>query len=186
MELATTSDQERRVVVLLSDGAEFGGASDATREAARLAAQEFGVPVYPIGLGYGIDRTYLQELAEASGARFFESPQPSELTAVYDDIAQILSTQYVITLESNQPGDGNIYNLPLAVETDQGTLTGEIEFRAAINEPLITVPDDLPTEPITEATSFTVQVQADDGITDATLTVGGEETSGQRAERRHC
>lgn len=80
---AAAGSLSRRVVILLSDGAEFGGASVNPRGAALEAAVARGVPVYTIGLGFGTDRTYLQELAAGTNARFYESPTPDELATIY-------------------------------------------------------------------------------------------------------
>ncbi|NJM85514.1 MAG: VWA domain-containing protein, partial [Leptolyngbyaceae cyanobacterium RM2_2_21] len=56
VEIAARAPNPRRVVVLLSDGAEFGGISRAARGGALELAEIRGVPVYTIGLGFGIDQ----------------------------------------------------------------------------------------------------------------------------------
>ncbi|MEL6268912.1 MAG: vWA domain-containing protein, partial [Chloroflexota bacterium] len=172
VQTALDAPQSRRVVVLLSDGAEFGGLSAAERDAARLFADENDIPVYTIGLGYGLDRTFLTELSNTTGTSFFESPEPDELGAIYDDIAFILNTQYIIEIESDVPADGNAQSLDLEVTTPDGVITETVEFTPPVNVPFISQPD-LPDAPITEPTTITVDIAADDPLTSVTADVGG-------------
>src|SRR5690606_33451533 len=118
---AADSGNNRRAVILLSDGAEYGGISSAPRGAALEEALERGVPVYTIGLGYGFDRTYLQSLAQGTLAQFSESPTPEELLAIYNNLAATLRSQYVVTLNVDIPADGTTYPLEVQVTTDAGT-----------------------------------------------------------------
>jgi len=170
---AADSGNTRRAVVLLSDGAEFGGVSRAPREAALDEALTRGVPVYTIGLGYGFDRTYLQALAEGTLAQFNESPTPEELLAIYSSLAATLRSQYVITLTVDIPADGATYPLELQVTTDAGTATATADLRAPIPVPIVSLPD-LPTTPISEPTDITAQVTADDDIGAAEFLVDGQ------------
>lgn len=110
----------RRVVIMLSDGAEFeDGRSDAPRGAALEEAEARGVPFYTIGLGFGTDRSYLQSLANGTNARFAETPSPEELTRIYSDLAALLRSQYVITLNVPVAADGTEYALGLEAQTDR-------------------------------------------------------------------
>ncbi|NOG48398.1 MAG: VWA domain-containing protein [Chloroflexi bacterium] len=68
IELAAQAPFPRRTMILLSDGAEYGGASVNPREAGPDLSPVRGVPVYTIGLGFGTDRSYLEALAESSSA----------------------------------------------------------------------------------------------------------------------
>jgi VWFA-related protein len=162
VQLAAEAPVPRRAVVLLSDGAEYGGESAVGRGAALEEAVVRGVPVYTIGLGYGTDRTYLQELAYGTNARYYESPAPDQLVPIYSEIATILRSQYVITLNLDVPADGTTYTLGLQVTTDGGTSTADAALRTPIPVPIIDLP--LPTEPITAPTTITANVRADDDI----------------------
>jgi len=113
------SDQSpisRRVVVLLSDGAEYGELSQVERGAAVAEAQRIGVPVYTIGLGYGTDRDYLIELASGTGGQYYESPDPTQLQAIYDEIARILTVQYEICVDTDLLPDGRLVSGELIVQ----------------------------------------------------------------------
>ncbi|GAB4516671.1 MAG: hypothetical protein OHK0046_22400 [Anaerolineae bacterium] len=174
VDLAANSGNPRRAVILLSDGAEFGGVSDAARGAAIEEATIRGVPVYTIGLGFGIDRTYLQELSAATNARNYESPTPEELPQIYAEIANLLRTQYVITLEMDVPADGTEYELTLQAETDQGvTNEATATVRAPIPVPLVDL-DGIPAD-ITEVTEVTINVLADDALTSVTAQIDESE-----------
>jgi VWFA-related protein len=171
--LAAQSPTLRHAVILLSDGAEYGDASDVPREAAAEAAGAQGVPVYSIGLGYGIDRTFLQELSAATSSQFYESPTPEQLTEIYTNLAAQLRSQYIITLDVPVPLDGTQYTLQLEATTDAGSATASAVLRAPIPVPI----PSLPTfdAPLTEPTEITATVLADDPIESVTFRFGGNE-----------
>jgi hypothetical protein len=165
--LAATAPVPRRAVILLGDGAEFGGRSLVTREAALDDITRLGVPVYTIGLGFGADRTYLQALAQTSSARFYESPTPDELAAIYADLSALFRSQYLVTLDTSVPGDGTVYTVGIDTRA-AGGVSGETSFRAPINTPIVRI-NDAPTGPVTAATSFTIQVLADQALASVTV-----------------
>lgn len=96
--LAAQSGAHRRAVVLLSDGQD--NASGFAREATLAAAEPLGVPVFTIGLGEDIDWGYLEALAEKSGGRFAGAPTPQDLATLYQQVAELLRGQYVLTLDT--------------------------------------------------------------------------------------
>jgi VWFA-related protein len=176
--LIENAPAERRTIVFLSDGAEYGGiadtgqvalASDTPREEALRLAQVGSVPFYTIGLGYGTDRTYLQEVADLTNARFYESPTPEELSAIYAEIADLLRTQYIITLQADLPLDGTEYTVALQAQTPNGqTNIDEATLRAPIPVPIIQAPPPL-SAPLSEETLLSFTIQADDRPLDVTL-----------------
>jgi hypothetical protein len=129
------------------------------------------VPVYTIGLGYGADRTYLQELAEGTNAQFYESPTPNELLAIYQSLADTLRSQYVITLDADLAADGTEYPLGLQVTTDEGTAMANAILRAPIPVPIVTAPE--MAEPIGEITGLDFVVKADDQISEVSAAIDG-------------
>lgn len=155
----------RRAVILLSDGAQYdtSGPARAARGDAYAAAQISGVPVYTIGLGFGIDRTYLTELATNTNGRNFESPAPEQLEQIYRELAALLRSQYEIVLSAELATDGTEYDLQLQVTTDQGTAFGSAGLRAPIPVPIITLP--ALDSAISEPTEITADIAADDAIT---------------------
>jgi VWFA-related protein len=97
---ALESTSPRRVIILLSDGVDYGRKSTVTRDDSIATARAAGVPVYTIALGADVDKAYLSELAQATGARFLEAPSPESLSQLYADIGAVLRGQYIVTLQS--------------------------------------------------------------------------------------
>ena len=93
---AATAPTARKLVVLLSDGQATVGLEK--RAASLEAAKAAAVPVVAIGLGSGIDRQYLSDLASASGGRFLEAPTPAALRQAYADLAAFIRGQYTLTV----------------------------------------------------------------------------------------
>jgi VWFA-related protein len=168
--LAAASPLPRRAVILLGDGAEFGGRSRVGREAALGEAIRRGVPVYTIGLGFGADRSYLEELSNGTNAQFFESPTPEALLDIYRGLAARFRSQYVLTLDAFIPGDGTIYTLEVEAFTVQGSGGTQASFRAPINTPIIRFVG-VPPLPITQPTTIMVDVLADQALEAITLDV---------------
>jgi VWFA-related protein len=98
---AATAPPGRRLVVLLSDGTATTGLDK--RAASVAAARANGVGIVALGLGAGIDRQYLTEIATASGGRFLEAPTTAVLRQAYIDLASTIRSQY--TLSFNVPPD---------------------------------------------------------------------------------
>lgn len=119
---------ERRVVVLLSDGADFGGVSGVSRQGSLEAARQAGIPFYAIGLGSEIDRGYLQELAGATSGRLFIAPSSAQLQSVFGEVAQQVRTQYVVNLNARSvPLQGDI-TARLTVEAHGDSGSAEFQF----------------------------------------------------------
>lgn len=177
IELAAAAPYPRRAVILLSDGAEYGGASLTGRESAAELSPVRGVPVYTIGLGFGLDRTYLQELSGVSSARFYESPTPEELTAIYDELATLFRTQYVLTLQFRGDLDGRIYPFTLRAVTEAGQSNVDAAtLRAPIPVPVVSVSPE-PTAPLASPVTFTAAVRGDQEIAQVQFDVNGTTTA---------
>ncbi len=179
-QLAAQSPTPRRAVILLSDGAEYGANSTVARDDAVQEAIVRGVPIYTIGLGYGFDRTYLQQLSGSTNAGNYESPTPDQLTQIYTDLAAKLRSQYVITLDAPLPLDGTEYELGLQVTTPDGTVQASTTLRAPIPVPVVQLP--ALDQPLTEPTQITATILHDDPLSYRHLS-GGRRRSGhaQRA-----
>ncbi|MBL8155102.1 MAG: VWA domain-containing protein [Anaerolineae bacterium] len=172
VDTAARSPEPRRAVIILSDGAEFGGRSSSERGAALSRALAEGVPVYTVGLGFGFDRTYLQELSGGTNAQFRESPTPDELLEIYNTLARTLRSQYIITLETDLAPDGATYQLGLRATRGEEIAAVSASVRAPVLIPIVSIPD-LPIAAISEPTIITAEVIADDGVAQAELLVNG-------------
>ncbi|MBA3873740.1 MAG: VWA domain-containing protein [Anaerolineae bacterium] len=177
---AANSPVPRRAVVILSDGQEYRASANA-RSVALDNALQVGVPVYTIGEGFGFDRSFMTSLANGTVAQFYESPDPAKLKEIYDGLAKTLRSQYIITLTTDLPGDGKLYQLALEVKDKNGsTANATIPMRARIYKPIVALPD-IPKDPISEKTTVTAQVQSDDGITSATFQLNKDEAVAAKA-----
>jgi VWFA-related protein len=128
---ALESSSPRRVIILLSDGVDYGGKSSVTRDDSIAQARAAGVPIYTIALGADVDKAYLSELAQATGARFLETPSPEGLSQLYADIAAVLRGQYVVTLQSPDVNSGASHTLELSVTVGGTTAVASKSLDAA-------------------------------------------------------
>ena len=112
---ALESPSPRRVIILLGDGVDYGGKSSVTRDDSIAQARFAGVPIYTIALGAEVDKAYLSELAQATGARFLETPSPEGLSQLYADIAAVLRGQYIVALQSPEVDPATPHTLELSV-----------------------------------------------------------------------
>ncbi len=178
IELAIEAPLERKAVVILSDGGEYGDVSLSSRDESIRAATIHGVPVYAIGLGWSIDRRFLESITSKSNATFYESPRPEELGEIYRNLAFLFRSQYIVTLSVDVPADGKRYDFTLNVATADGrSSSGAATLRAPIPIPLLFLPDDVFTEALTEDTQITVEIRADQDIESIEYAVDGEVVS---------
>lgn len=111
---------DRRAVVLISDGHDEGSV-DHDLAAVIENANENGVPVFAIGLG-DMYISSMQQLADGTGGQYFVAPTSSDLEDIYQQIAQILTNQYVIEYQSPSSGGSEI---ELNIEVEHGGDLGE-------------------------------------------------------------
>ena len=143
IELANRAPYPRRAVVILSDGGEFGDVSARSRDESVKAATVNGIPVYTVGLGWSIDRRFLELISAESNAEFYNSPTLEQLVAIYDSLAYLFRTQYIVTIDADVRADGARYDFTLEVETVDGRRSsGTATLRAPIPVPLLFLPDE--------------------------------------------
>jgi VWFA-related protein len=120
--VAASAQTQRKAVILLSDGVDFGNRSAVSREASLTQAAATGIPFFTIGLGSDIDRAYLQALAQGAGGRFLETPTGQGLSELYRAIGDFLRSQYVVTLSPGSLDRGQ--PLTLEIEVTAGEASG--------------------------------------------------------------
>lgn len=118
--VASESGRARRAVVLLSDGREFGGASQLTREESVERAARVGAVFYMVGVGPDIDTAYLDEIATRSGGRFFRASGAGEVQQIYAALEELLRAQFVVRLRSNASPAGVERQIGIEVRTADG------------------------------------------------------------------
>ena len=175
IEHAIAAPLPRKAVIILSDGGEYGNASRYSREESIHAATIQGVPVYTVGLGWHIDDRFLEAVSGESNAIFYNSPDPDELVDIYNHLAHLFRTQYIITLDAAVDADGARYSFTLNVSAGEGqTASGEAVLRAPIPIPLLSLPPDLFDDALAESTEVKVEIRADQDIADVRYALNGE------------
>ncbi|MGD0765995.1 MAG: VWA domain-containing protein [Dehalococcoidia bacterium] len=125
---AKTAPLPRKVVILLTDGQDYGSRSTATLEQSLDEASRSGVPVFTIGVGEAMNAPYLQDLAQATGGRFLSAPAPSDVAGVYDGIGILLRSQYLVRVQMAAAADGGTSELRIAVNAAGMTASGTASF----------------------------------------------------------
>jgi len=112
----------RTVVIALTDGQNNVG----TRSMSQVIqyANDNHVPLYTIGLGtWDIDQRGLERMARETGGEYHHAPSADQLTALYQQIAQGLQNEYVVTYSSPTPRqDGSLRRVAVTVRTSSGAL----------------------------------------------------------------
>ncbi len=135
--LAGTSESTRRAVVILSDGGlgRLVGGEGASRADALASAAPLGVPFFTIGIGQEIDRAFLEELANSTGGRLGVTLTPSGLSQLYTEVAELLRSQYILTLDGSAVDFDASRENTLSVSVTAGELTGSGERAFAAQAP---------------------------------------------------
>jgi len=128
---AVSSTATRKAVVLLSDGADFGGASAATRDESVNAARNAGVPYFTIAQGSDLDLPYLREIADVSRGRLLEAVNPSELQNLYLSIGRLLRNQYVVTFDAGAVAALSESTIAVRVQAGDREAGDEAAYRPA-------------------------------------------------------
>ncbi|MDE2819545.1 MAG: VWA domain-containing protein, partial [Chloroflexota bacterium] len=178
IETANRAPLPRRAVVILSDGGEYGDISVRNRDESIKAATVNGVPVYTVGLGWSVDRRFLEAVSAETNAAFYDSPKPEQLLTIFQNLAHLFRTQYIITLNVDIPADGMRYDFSLEVTAPDGRYTsGMAILRAPIPIPLLFLPDDIFAEALRENTQIKVEILADQEIESIEIALDGEVVS---------
>lgn len=119
VKITARQPQGNRAVILMTDGRDAAGVISggqcteagpgsevATEEDPIAEANRNNIPVFSIGLGSGIDRGYLQRLALRTGGTYQQTPDSAQLTSLYENIAELLKQQYLLTYTSQVIADG--------------------------------------------------------------------------------
>lgn len=116
-DVARDAGFQRRAVVLLTDGEDFGGVSATGREASLEAAMG-AAAFYTIGVGPSVDSEYLGALAADTGGRFFPASTGTEIAEVYATIEALLRSQYLLEFERGEAVGGEERSLVVTVDVD--------------------------------------------------------------------
>ena len=170
--LAAGSDNSRLAVVLLTDGVDDG--SQISRADALATAETLAVPVFAIGLGTNLDRAYLRELATVSGGRFAETPSAQGLAQLYEEAAELLRGQYILTLNGAALSLDESKAVTLRVNVTAGERTGGGERTFAPKGPAVTLSEVEPGERLEAERTIIAQVISAEPVISVTFLVDGE------------
>jgi tight adherence protein B len=139
---ATSTDQIRKNIVVLSDGADTS--STATVEAAVAAVQSAGVRMFGVVLQSSeFDPGPLQQIVAAGDGLFLSTPDPQQLTSLYGQIQQELGNTLVVRYNSRTAAPG---------ELNLGVQYGALSTQTAFQSRGYTVSTTIPAAPTTTAT----------------------------------
>ena len=114
---ARSSGLPRQAVVLLSDGQNESQDSASTEGSSLDVARSSRVPMFTVAYGANADTAYMGQLAVNSAGRAFAADQ-FDVAQTYADIASLLRSQYVVSLHSQAPADGQDATLRISVNVD--------------------------------------------------------------------
>jgi VWFA-related protein len=139
-------------ILLLTDGKNEPADEGDLEEPLRLA-REKNIPIFIIGLGNKIDEAYLQRLASESGGMLRIAPRSSELASLFNDMATLLKTQYVLSYTSHLPADGQMHDISITLNTQGSAATAQIKLG-----PLPLIATKAPTSPALPSPTHTASV----------------------------
>ncbi len=173
-----TSASTRRAVILLSDGADFGGKSIATREEALNAATVAGVPIFTVAQGYDLDRAYLQQLAATTRGRYLEAPNPEDLNALYVSLGRLLRSQYIVTFDVAAVARAAEVKVAITVTDGGRSATAERAYSPGANfAPGVSLSGVTAGETLTDTREVLVSISGGAAITAAQWFVDGEQVA---------
>ena len=123
--IARLAQTPRAAVVFLTDGENDTKDSPATRDGSITAAKGTRVPVFTIGFGASPDEAYLRDLSAQTQGEY-RAASSGDVATVYQSIAALLRSQYVLTLRDAAPADGAQATLRI-----QATIAGQPAFADA-------------------------------------------------------
>lgn len=177
---AAEATSQRRAIILLSDGLDYGGASTVSRDDSLAQIQASGVPFFTVGLGSDIDRDYLSALSEGTGGLFLETPSPEGLTQLYADIGGFLRSQYIVSVSA----EGVDASQPLAFRLDVigfgqvlGSAVETLPARQAtpsLEPPQVSVAGVVSGQEVSEPLTVTVEAAGPRPVTAVAFLVDGE------------
>ncbi len=171
VKMAASEPVGKRAVVVMTDGRDErdNAAGVPVKDAGSLStpddpineANRYNIPIFSVGLaglGGKIDTKYLARLAERTGGLYQETPEPEELTPLFEEVVNQLKTQYVLHYSSLLEMDDLYHSLMVRVNLPQGQDFDETKFQLQPSEP--TEPDEaaVATEPEEDASEQTISV----------------------------
>jgi VWFA-related protein len=171
---AQTSTAKRRVIILLTDGNEYGNLSKIGGVDAYKAANKAGIPVFAIGLGFDIDANYLRAVTDNTGGAFYESPSAADLGKVYGQIGTVLRSLYVLSIDTGLPADGGTHRIRVEFHAEGATGSAQDNARYPAPIPVVRLSGIDPTVPLDKTATVEPEVVADNKLTGYEYQIDGK------------
>jgi len=144
------ANNQRRFVVLVTDGHEYGGLSTHGANDAIQLGNANGIPFFAIGFG-SVYPPYLQNLGTNTGGQTYILPSSGQLSQIFDFISNYLRSQYVVTIQGDIEPNGS--PAPVTLRSGSASTT-----RGYVAPDLYPVPSisGIPDESIAEATTINI------------------------------
>ncbi len=174
---ARESTSSRRVVILLTDGAQDAIVTDVTDQDALNAAIDSNVPFYTIAQGsQAAGAQYLIDLASRTRGRYLEAPTPGDLGSVYQGIGRLLRNQYFVTIDASAAAgtaSGAAVTIQLNTNGRNAAATTNFKPSAAFAAPRVnvSVAGLAAGEALSEARTITVTADGAEPVTKAAFYV---------------
>ena len=94
LERLISLESPRKSIVILTDGKDTESKANLNECMSKIINSK--VPIYIIGLGAGINKEVIIEIAEQSQGNYYFASSPTELQKIYSSIAAQLENQYII------------------------------------------------------------------------------------------
>jgi len=124
-----------RAVILLTDGVDEvlggpkgSGSRVADEDTPIRAANQYGVPVFTIGLGRQMDRPWLGRVAEETGGVYQEAPDSAQLTGLFIAVVDRLKQTYRLEYRSGVEPDGKEHSTLVALRHGGDTALDETRW----------------------------------------------------------
>lgn len=119
---AASGLNDKKIVIILSDGNEVSGSAAKTFEEVVAVAKQKGIPVFTVYyLGEGGNPQLLQRLAQETGGQYYDSTS-TDLTTILKQVFTIVSNEYTLSYTSSLSCNGTIN---LGVKVNYNGLLGE-------------------------------------------------------------
>lgn len=111
---------DRKAVILLTDGENTWG--KATMKSTLRDAEESDVVVYTVQYGDLVPQTYLQQLAEKTGGRYFRGGDVNSIRQSFTAVAAELRRQYVLGYRLNEGARAGVRTIKVKVDRKRVTV----------------------------------------------------------------
>jgi len=124
--------QRKNALIVLTDGLNNSGRRSINE--AINEAKENTVTIYTIGLGRDAERTGMENMATATGGKYFYAPGGEQLRELYRLIAEQLQKEYMVEFRSPRAlADGTRRNVNVVITLPSGeTRTGDGRYVAGL------------------------------------------------------